>query len=362
MSRCCFEGPFPLPYGEGLRGWSFFRQPREGKIMFKLICLLALASILSTSAALAAITIETVPVGNPGNAADTATAKPLRLGGLHLQHRQVRGDGRAVHGVPQRRGRRRTPTGCTTRTCGRPTYGCRITAERHRRAATPTAWRPTSSNRPVNYVSWGDACRFANWLHNGQPTGAQDLATTEDGAYYLNGATSDAAPTGRQPQGGLEVGDDQRGRVVQGGVLQERRRRRGDYWDYPTSSNTAPGRDMADVSGQQRQLLHGTVRTPSTRHVLHDGGGRVPELRQPVRHVRPGRQRVGVERGDLYGSYRGLRGGSFQPISDLRASYRSGYGYPTGEDYDLGFRVSEVPEPAFLGILALPLLAQRRRN
>jgi formylglycine-generating enzyme len=46
------------------------------------------------------------------------------------------------------------------------------------------------ANRPVNYVSWGDAARFANWLQNGQPTGTQDLTTTEDGAYYLNGATS----------------------------------------------------------------------------------------------------------------------------------------------------------------------------
>jgi hypothetical protein len=48
-------------------------------------------------------------------------------------------------------------------------------------------------NRPVNDVCFWDACRFANWLHNGQPTGAQDLTTTEDGSYYLNGATSDAA-------------------------------------------------------------------------------------------------------------------------------------------------------------------------
>jgi len=27
-------------------------------------------------------------------------------------------------------------------------------------------------NRPVNYVRWHDAVRFANWLHNGKPTGA----------------------------------------------------------------------------------------------------------------------------------------------------------------------------------------------
>jgi len=48
------------------------------------------------------------------------------------------------------------------------------------------------TNRPVNYVSWGDAARFANWLQNGQPTGAQGLATTENGAYYLNGKTTNA--------------------------------------------------------------------------------------------------------------------------------------------------------------------------
>ena len=48
-------------------------------------------------------------------------------------------------------------------------------------------WR----DRPVNYVSWGDAARFANWLHNGQPTGPQGLATTEGGSYLLDGAMGD---------------------------------------------------------------------------------------------------------------------------------------------------------------------------
>ncbi|GAG37158.1 unnamed protein product, partial [marine sediment metagenome] len=38
---------------------------------------------------------------------------------------------------------------------------------------------------PVNLVSFYDALRFANWLHNGQPTGAQDTGTTEDGAYTI---------------------------------------------------------------------------------------------------------------------------------------------------------------------------------
>ena len=46
------------------------------------------------------------------------------------------------------------------------------------------------ANRPVDFVSWGDAARFANWLHNGLPTGEQSLSTTEDGAYFLDGATT----------------------------------------------------------------------------------------------------------------------------------------------------------------------------
>ena len=39
-------------------------------------------------------------------------------------------------------------------------------------------------NRPVNYVSWGDAARFCNWLQTGN---------TETGAYTLNGATTNSA-------------------------------------------------------------------------------------------------------------------------------------------------------------------------
>lgn len=40
-------------------------------------------------------------------------------------------------------------------------------------------------NRAVNFISFYDALRFANWLHNGQPVGAQGNTTTEDGAYTI---------------------------------------------------------------------------------------------------------------------------------------------------------------------------------
>ncbi|PHX99483.1 MAG: hypothetical protein CK530_12335 [Planctomycetaceae bacterium] len=42
------------------------------------------------------------------------------------------------------------------------------------------------ASRPVNYVSWFSAARFANWLHNGQSTSA----STETGAYNLANAIS----------------------------------------------------------------------------------------------------------------------------------------------------------------------------
>ena len=68
--------------------------------------------------------------------------------------------------------------------------GCKI-----ERTGSPGSYTysvaPDRANRPVNFVTWGDAARFANWLHNGQPTGAQDLTTTEDGSYFLDGKQAD---------------------------------------------------------------------------------------------------------------------------------------------------------------------------
>lgn len=43
---------------------------------------------------------------------------------------------------------------------------------------------------PVNFVSWHDCLRFANWLQNGMPEGKQDVNTTEDGAYTFDGPES----------------------------------------------------------------------------------------------------------------------------------------------------------------------------
>ena len=46
--------------------------------------------------------------------------------------------------------------------------------------------KPNFANKPVNGVSWWDAARYCNWLHNGKPTGVQGPSTTEDGVYDLS--------------------------------------------------------------------------------------------------------------------------------------------------------------------------------
>lgn len=49
--------------------------------------------------------------------------------------------------------------------------------------------KPHYENKPINFIGFWDAARFANWMHNGQPSGEQNASTTEDGVYGLHGVT-----------------------------------------------------------------------------------------------------------------------------------------------------------------------------
>ncbi len=97
--------------------------------------------------------------------------------------------------------------------------------------------------RPVNYVSWGDAARFANWLHNGQPTGAQNLDTTEDGAYYLNGAMSDAnlLAVSRETDWKWAIPTEDEWYKA---AYHKNDGDTGNYFDYPTGSDIVPSNEI----------------------------------------------------------------------------------------------------------------------
>jgi formylglycine-generating enzyme required for sulfatase activity len=226
------------------------------------------------------------------------------------------------------------------------------------------------ANRPVNCVSYWDSCRFANWLHNNQPGGQQDAGTTERGAYTLDGYIgSDGRTIQRNPGAKWTVTSENEWYKA---AYHKNDGNTGNYFDYPTSNDTAPGRDMADASGNNANYyisgvgtypidsgkyttLVGEFQNSDSPYDTFDQGGNVWEWNETV-----------VNEGEGW-SYRGLRGGSFYynyVISYLLASFR-GYGYPTDEHSLAGFRVSEVPEPATMSLLALgvaAVMARRRKK
>lgn len=91
-------------------------------------------------------------------------------------------------------------------------------------------------NKPVNFINWFNAARFCNWLHNNMPSGLQDINTTENGAYYLNGTLSDETIT-RIPEAkyALPTEDEwYKAAYYKGGS------NNAGYWNYPTQNDIAP--------------------------------------------------------------------------------------------------------------------------
>ena len=166
---------------------------------------LALMLAFSTGIASAEIVMEMVPVGNPGNVGELSGEGaggygPDRISGAvdyfynigkyEVTAGQYRDFLNAVAETD--------PYGLYNTNMDSISYGCQITRlgtsgnYSYDFSGRPTGNESDWANRPVNYVSWGDAARFANWLHNNQPTGTltgdptEDAGLTEDGAYFLN--------------------------------------------------------------------------------------------------------------------------------------------------------------------------------
>ena len=354
---------------------------------FSLLCVVMLVGGM----ALGAVVIETVPVGNPGNTADTrydstgygAVDYAYNIGKYEVtagQYTEFLNSVAAtdIYGLYN-----------TYMWDPHPSYGdrnCRI--ERMGTLGSYTySVAADWADRPVNYVSWGDAARFSNWLHNGQPSGAQGDSTTEDGAYDLNGATSDAdllVITRESDATWFIPSEDEWYKAAH-------HRNDGDsgnYFDYPTGSSTAPGyvNNSGNLSGTGNPFTEGGtdpgnyatyngdadpdgIGSPYWRTVVgewensaspygtFDQGGNAREWNEAV----------------LLPSYssRGVRGGSIgHPVTSLHVSNRSHH-RPANEDFLIGFRVASsqvIPEPSTFVIWSLLGAAagfrawRRRRN
>lgn len=334
--------------------------------MKKLIALTAALALLGISFAVqAAITIDTVAVGDVGNAGELSGGGNDRIcGSVDYTYNIGKYEVTAGHYTAFLNAVASTDTYALYNTqMSRTDYGSGIT-----RSGTNGnyAYSVDSDfvNRPVNYVSFWDSCRFANWLGNGQKTGAQDTSTTEDGAYTLtaSGITNNSITRNVGWKWAVTSEDEwYKAAYYKGGGIDT------GYWLYPTGSNTAPGRDLTDASGNNANyygepypILYpkyttvvGEFQNSDSHYGTFDQGGNVWEWNEAI----------------IEGS-RGLRGGGFEPYSGnsvdaLLASPRHGDG-PTSEHLIYGFRVTQaVPEPSSIITLAggsMSLLIIRRRR
>ena len=304
--------------------------------------------------------LETVHVGNPDNAADTAShsGNPAGQGAVGYNYAIGKYEVTAAQYTEFLNAVAGTDTYALYNTSMSGSYGSGIARSGSGTIGNPYTYTVDANfvNRPVNYVSWGDSARFANWLHNGQLAGAQGLSTTEDGAYYLNGATTNAALMAVSREADWKWAVTNEDEWYKAAYHDKAAGLAATYFNYPTSNSSPPGRDMADVSGNNANYygtpypidpgkyttVVGEFQLSDSPYGTFDQGGNVWEWNEAL----------------IASSSRGLRGGSFVSNSgNLLASYRY-HDYPTAEGSSIGFRVASVPEPgSLIMLLGLALTA-----
>ena len=335
-----------------------------------LVGVLAALSVLAVgnTGARAAITIDLVQVGNPGNANDstgygavsyaysiatkevnlfqyTAFLNAVAKTDTYSLYNTVMGTDLNIAGI--------------TQTGSSGNYGYAVMG---------------TGARPVTYVTWFDAARFANWVANGQPTGGQNDATTENGAYTLNGAMSGVSattnavnPNTSAPTTYWIPSENEWYKaayyqpVAQGGDSDS-------YWLYPTGSNTIAGNTIGVADSANYNDGNSAKDQNSLPTNLTDGGAYGANSASFYGTFDQGGSVFEWNAAVVPGGFRGLLSGSW----DLSGSYMSssfrGWSFPYNDSSNAGFRVasSVVPEPSTTVLIMLGGMAclrgKRRRN
>jgi formylglycine-generating enzyme required for sulfatase activity len=314
------------------------------------VALIAVLSLTSTTHAQPLVTIDTVPVGDPGNTADStgygAVADLFYIGRYEVTISQYTTFLNAVASVtadshiinlwnPSMQS--------DLSSAGISRSGAGVVGNPYIYAAiSPSGTNPPGAsspgNRPISYVSWFDAARFANWMHNGATVGA----STETGAYALNGASSGIFTVNPGAIWYLPSENQwYKAAYYKGGGPNS------GYWSFPTQSNTQPGLSIGASANQANHKAYdlyavtlsntfsftqnyltdvGAYSNSASAYGTYDQGGNLWELNDTV----------------INGSSRGMRGGYWQNVTydlHLRSSSRQSV-VPSGEGNHLGFRLA----------------------
>ena len=346
----------------------------------------ALAALILLIATAGAVTIETVPIGNLGNSGELsgrgaggfgpdricgAVDYAYNIGKYEVtagQYRDFLNDVAASD-----------PHGLYNSSMDSAGAGCQITQNGTSGSFTydfsgaPSGTASDWEDRPVNRVSWYDAAMFANWLTSGDiHAGAYDTSAGakwgDSASKYMGITPHDSAAMDAlvATYGKVWVipTEDEWYKAAyhkNDGVT-------GNYFDYPTSSNTAPG--YVNLSGN----LTGTG-TPFVEGGTDPGNYATFSPNSAYYGIGPDYFRTEAgewENSDSpYGTFdqggnvwefnetRGCRGGSIM-YSDgglgLHASNRAN-NYPSPENSVIGFRVASIPEPGSITLLVCGLVS-----
>lgn len=291
-----------------------------------LLALAATAALITSASA--TVTIDYVTVGNAGNAADTtgygAVGYSYQIGKYEVTNAQY---GEFLN------------TAAQTDSYG--LYDSNMSSYGITRSGSSGSYTYSVTgalaNRPVVYVSWFDAARFANWMMNGQGSGS-----TETGAYTLNGATSGIITKNVGALVYLPTENEWYKAAYYNSANST-------YSLYSNGQNTITTVD-ANYSSDSSTIVGNYTSDPSF-YGTFDQSGNVNEWTDELD--------AGL------GIRRITRGGSFlsdaeQKLSSLMKSEE----LPATEFMTIGFRVASVPEPSamVLTVLASGMTLIRRKR
>jgi sulfatase modifying factor 1 len=182
------------------------------------------------------VEIQTVLVGDAGNADESTwggVAYPFRIGRFEVTAEQYCVFLNAVaksdpYGLFDVKMQDTAAVATITRSGSSGSYSYSVIAGRER--------------VPIAYISWFDAARFANWMHNG----ATAASSTETGAYELNGATNGTSfSASSSAKWRLPTGDEffKAGYYKGGGT-------NSGYWRFATQSDEVPGNQVGHSPNQ----------------------------------------------------------------------------------------------------------------